>query len=213
MALVTKMFMVGMLSTNCYVAFCSETLDAVVIDPGLGDRSEVAEVSAFVESKSLRVKFIVDTHGHPDHTCGNAAVKKAFNVPICIHEADAYMLGESGKDTARYFGFNCVSPPADVLLHDGDSVRFGNCALKVVHSPGHSDGSVMLVGEKEIFTGDTLFAGSIGRTDFPGSSERAMLLSLKKLASLPDGLVVYPGHGPASTVGSEKRSNPFLQGL
>jgi hydroxyacylglutathione hydrolase len=213
MVLVTKMFTVGMLSTNCYVSFCSETLEAVVIDPGLGDESEVAEVAAFVESKGLKVKSIVDTHGHPDHTCGNGAVKKVFKVPICIHEDDAYMLGESGRDTARYFGFDCVSPSADVFLHDGDLVKFGNCALKVVHSPGHSAGSMMLVGEKEVFTGDTLFAGSIGRTDFPGSSEGAMMLSLRKLMDLPDGFVVYPGHGPASSMGVERRVNPFLQGL
>ncbi len=213
MVLVTKMFTVGMLSTNCYVAYCGETLEAVIIDPGLVDQSEVTEVAAFVEGKGLKAKFIVDTHGHPDHSCGNGAVKKAFKVPICIHEADAYMLGESGRDTARYFGYDCVSPPADVLLHDEDSVKFGNCTLKVVHSPGHSAGSVILVGENEVFTGDTLFSGSIGRTDFPGSSERDMLLSLRKLAGLPDDLVVYPGHGPASSLGVEKRSNPFLQGL
>lgn len=213
MVLVAKMFTVGVLSTNCYVAYCSETLEAVVIDPGLGDQSEVAEVVAFVEGKGLKVKFIVDTHGHPDHTCGNGALKKIFKVPICIHEADAFMLGESGKDTARYFGFDCVSPSADVLLHDRDLVKFGNCTLKVVHSPGHSAGGIVLMGENEVFTGDTLFAGSIGRTDFPGSSERAMLLSLRKLVDLPECFLVYPGHGPISSVGMERRVNPFLQGL
>jgi glyoxylase-like metal-dependent hydrolase (beta-lactamase superfamily II) len=123
------------------------------------------------------------------------------------------MLGDSGKDTARYFGYNSVSPAADILLQDGDYVTFGDIVLRVVHTPGHSFGSVVYLGETEIFAGDTLFAGSIGRTDFPGSSDREMQVSLKKLVQLPDYFVVYPGHGPQTTIGEEKRVNPFLQSL
>ncbi len=208
--LMKKMFTFGMFATNCFVAYCSETHEAVVIDPGVGDPAEVDELTAFISRNKLQVKFIVNTHGHPDHSCGNREVKKAFDAPICVHEADAYMLGDSGRDTATYFGYDCVSPPADVLLHDGDSVKFGNCALKVVHCPGHSAGSIVLVGEKEVFTGDTLFAGSIGRTDFPGSSERDMQVSLQKLKGFSDYFVVFPGHGTVSSMGVEKQSNPFL---
>jgi hydroxyacylglutathione hydrolase len=211
--LMTKMFTVGMLSTNCYVVSCRETRKAVIIDPGFGNNAEAEEVFSFIENSDFVLKFIVNTHGHPDHTCGNELVKNKFHVPICIHEADAYMLGESGKDTARYFGFDCVSPSADVLLHDGDSVTFGDVTLKVLESPGHSFGSVVILGETEVFTGDALFAGSIGRTDFPGSSDRMMQLSLKKLLRLSDYFVVYPGHGPATTMGEEMRVNPFLLGL
>lgn len=211
--LMTKLFEVGALSSNCYVAFCSDTHEAVVIDPGFDTQREAEEIFKFIKSNELTVKFIVDTHGHPDHTCGNAAVKSKFHVPICIHERDAYMLGERGMETARYFGYDCVSPAADVLLKDGDLVKFGVCALKVTDSPGHSEGSMLLVGEKVIFSGDTLFAGSIGRTDFPGSSDSKMQASLKKILRLPELLVVYPGHGPPTTLRDERKANPFLLSL
>jgi glyoxylase-like metal-dependent hydrolase (beta-lactamase superfamily II) len=120
------------------------------------------------------------------------------------------MLGTLGKVIAKFFGFNSSSPSADNLLKDGDYVKFGKIALKVMHTPGHSPGSISLIGENEVFTGDTLFAGSIGRTDLPQSSESDMKESLKKLATLPEDFRVYPGHGPTTTIGEEKRSNPFL---
>jgi glyoxylase-like metal-dependent hydrolase (beta-lactamase superfamily II) len=140
-------------------------------------------------------------------------MKERFNVPILIHEYDAHMLRKASNNIAEFFGFENSSPPADTLLHNEDLVKFGKIILKVMHTPGHSRGSVSLLGEKEVFTGDTLFAGSIGRIDFPESSEPNMKLSLRKLANLPNHLVVYPGHGPATTIGEEKRSNPFLQWL
>jgi len=202
-----------MLSTNCYVVHCAKTREAVIVDPGFSSQGEAEEAIQFITANDLKLKLIIDTHGHPDHTCGNGLVKDRFHVPICIHEDDAFMLGESGWSTARFFGFDCVSPSADILLKDGDSLKFGDESLKVIHSPGHSGGGIVLQGEKEVFTGDTLFAGSIGRTDFPGSSVRQMQLSLRKLAGLPDFFVVYPGHGPVTTMGEEKRVNPFLQGL
>jgi glyoxylase-like metal-dependent hydrolase (beta-lactamase superfamily II) len=209
----TKTFELGMLSTGCYVVNCRDTLEAVIIDPGFDNQTELAEIISYIESNRLDLKFIVNTHGHPDHTSGNEAIKERFHVPIAIHKDDAYMLGDSGKDTARYFGYNSVSPAADILLQDGDYVTFGDIVLRVVHTPGHSFGSVVYLGETEIFAGDTLFAGSIGRTDFPGSSDREMQVSLKKLVQLPDYFVVYPGHGPQTTIGEEKRVNPFLQSL
>jgi glyoxylase-like metal-dependent hydrolase (beta-lactamase superfamily II) len=209
----TKMFTVGPLSTNSFVVNCKETLQAAVIDPGVVSLSEIGEISSYIIENRLELKFIVNTHGHPDHTCGNKALKDRFNVRICIHQADAYMLGETGMETAMYFGYDCVSPPADIILQDGSYVKFGDVALRAVHTPGHSFGSIVLLGETEVFTGDTLFAGSIGRTDFPASSEREMLASLRKLVSLPDYFVVYPGHGLTTTIGKEKRVNPFLRGL
>jgi glyoxylase-like metal-dependent hydrolase (beta-lactamase superfamily II) len=144
---------------------------------------------------------------------GNQLLKDRYHVPICIHKDDAYMLGESGRETARYFGYNTLSPPADILLHEGSYITFGDITLRVIETPGHSFGSIVLLGETEVFTGDTLFAGSIGRTDFPASSDREMQLSLRKLRSLPDYFVVYPGHGPTTTIGEEKRVNPFLNRL
>jgi glyoxylase-like metal-dependent hydrolase (beta-lactamase superfamily II) len=208
-----KMFEVGMLATNCYVVNCRETLQAAVIDPGFGSQSEADEVITFLNGNSLELKLIVNTHGHPDHSCGNAALKDVFHVPICIHSDDAYMLGNSGRETVHYFGYDCVSPPADVLLQEGGYIKLGDVTLKVLHTPGHSLGSISLIGETEVFTGDALFAGSVGRTDFPGSSDVEMQKSLRKLKRLPDYFKVYPGHGPATTIGEEKRVNPFLLGV
>jgi glyoxylase-like metal-dependent hydrolase (beta-lactamase superfamily II) len=211
--MMVKMFTVGNFFTNCYVVTCEKTKEAIIIDPGFEDKSEAEDIFKFIKTNALTLKYIVNTHGHPDHTCGNSMVKKIFNVPILIHESDAPMLGEISKRIAEYMGLASFSPPADMLLHDGDTIKFGKITLKVLHTPGHSSGGISLLGEKEVFSGDTLFSGSIGRTDFPESSERDMNLSLKKLAYLPDNFVVYPGHGPTTTIGEEKRSNSFLQWL
>jgi hydroxyacylglutathione hydrolase len=202
---------VGGLSTNCYVTSCLRTREAVIIDPGFEGPDEANSIFSFIEKKELILKLIIDTHGHPDHVCGNELVKKKFSVPIAVHEADAFMFGESGKKVANFFGFDHTSPSPDILLHDNEVLKFGKTELTVIHTPGHSAGSVVLVGEREIFTGDTLFEGSIGRTDFPWSSEADMMLSLKKLSALQDDLAVYPGHGSPTTMGQEKRLNPFMQ--
>ena len=204
------MFAVNRVSTNCYVVSCEETGEAIIIDPAFDRPSEAREILGIIDKASLKLKLIVNTHGHPDHTCGNGIVKEKFGVPILVHENDAHFLGKTGLSIAQAFGFD-GSPPADVLLQNGDQVKFGNVTLKIVHTPGHSLGGISLVGEKEVFTGDTLFKGSIGRMDFPDSSEADMKNSLAKLAHLPDDLIVYPGHGSTTTIGEEKRSNPFLQ--
>jgi len=213
MLMIVQMFTVGRFFTNCYVVGCEQTKESIIIDPGFDGQFEAERVYEFIDANALVLKLIVNTHGHPDHTCGNGIVKKRFHVPILIHEYDAHMLGNLRNKIAELFGFEISSPPAGMLLHDGDMVKFGKTTLKVIHTPGHSRGSILLLGEKEVFTGDTLFAGSIGRTDFPESSARDMTLSLRKLANLPTNLVVYPGHGPITTIAKEKRSNPFLHSL
>jgi len=211
--MIVQMFTVGRFFTNCYVVGCKQTKEAIIIDPGFDDSFEVERVCKFIDVNALTLKFIVNTHGHPDHTCGNGMVKERFHVPILIHEYDAHMLGKSGNKIAEFFGFENYLLPADTLFHNEDLMKFGKITLKVMQTPGHSRGSISLLGEKEVFTGDTLFAGSIGRMDFPESSELDMKVSLRKLANLPDYFVVYPGHGPITTIGEEKRSNPFLQFL
>lgn len=205
-------FAVGKVPTNCYVVSCEENGEAVIVDPAFDRFSEAEEVFGVIDEARLKLKFIVNTHGHPDHTCGNGFVKDRFSVPILVHEKDAHYLGETGLGIAQLFGFG-GSPAADVLLQDGDLVRFGKATLRVAHTPGHSLGGISLIGEREVFTGDTLFAGSIGRMDFPDSSEEDMKNSLVKLARLPDSFVVYPGHGPATMIGREKHSNRFLKQL
>lgn len=208
--MITQMFTVGKLFTNCYVVACQETKETIIIDPGFDKANEAEKIVKFITENSLKLKFVVNTHGHPDHVCGNGIIKENFKTPILIHEKDAFMLGKLGKVLAKLFGFNTTSPPANILLKDEDTIKFGKITLTVMHTPGHSPGSICLTGENEVFTGDTLFAGSIGRTDLPQSSEKDMKNSLEKLKCLPNHFMVYPGHGPTTTVREEKENNPFL---
>lgn len=193
-------FNVGILSTNCYVVNCPETREAIIIDPGFEAPYEAEQVIRYVDENALKVKFIVNTHGHSDHISGAVVLKRKYGVPICIHTYDAPCLDGLGESFS----------PANVLLEDGELLKFGRVTLRVMHTPGHSLGSISLVGDKLVFTGDTLFAGGIGRTDFAGGSDRDVKCSLQKLVGLPDDCVVYPGHGCFSTIGDEKRLNPFL---
>jgi len=205
------MFTVGRFFTNCYVVSCQQKNEAIIVDPGFDHRLEAEKIFEFINENDLVIRFILNTHGHPDHTCGNGIVKEKFRVPISIHEYDAHMLGKLSEKAAEFMGFQNSSPPADMSLREGDLVKFGTITFEVIHTPGHSRGSISLQGQKEVFTGDALFSGSIGRTDFPESSEEDMRLSLKKLVRLPEHFVVYPGHGPTTTIGEERRSNLFLQ--
>jgi len=173
-----------------------ETREAIVIDPGTGRETEAKKILKEIESNGLKIKYIANTHGHPDHTGGNKIFVEATDAPILIHEYDAPML---------------KGPFADRMLHDGDSVQVGGIVLRIFHTPGHSQGSISLIGKDVVFTGDTLFAGSIGRYDLPGGSVDEIKKSLKKLMILSDHMKVYPGHGPTSTIGEERRNNPFLQ--
>jgi hydroxyacylglutathione hydrolase len=193
-------FIVGELLTNCYVVHSQNTREAIVIDPGFNYPFEGDQIFQYISVEELRVKLILNTHGHSDHVSGDRAMQKRYHVPVYIHEFDAHLLNETNESD---------SVP-NVILEDGSLVEFGDATLKVIHTPGHTKGSVCLLAENLIFTGDTLFAGGIGRTDFPGSSHSYMISSLKKLQLLPDWLVVYPGHGPSTTIGEEKRNNPFL---
>ncbi len=194
-------FTVGMLSTNCYVANSQQTKEAIIIDPGLEFSSEVQKILDYITQGALKVKLIVNTHGHSDHISCDVIFQEKYNVPIYIHKYDAYFIER----------FNKSKFPADVLLEDGSLIKFGGESLKVMHTPGHTPGSICLLGERLVFTGDTLFAGGIGRTDFPGGSVSDMRLSLQKLMRLPGYLLIYPGHGAASMMGEEKRVNPFLK--
>jgi len=212
--MITKMFTVGALYTNCYVVGCNETKEALIIDPGFDTELVAKRILREADQLELQIKYIVNTHGHPDHIAGNGIVKKLTSAPILIHEYDAPMLTRATENLTMLFGLRTASlPPADRILHNGDAIKVGEVMLRVLHTPGHTRGSISILGNDVVFTGDTLFAGSIGRTDLPDSSPKEIMSSLKKLTILPDHIKVYPGHGPASTIGEEKKSNPFLQNL
>ena len=210
--MIVKILTLGALDTNCYVVWDEKSEETIVIDPAFSTESEGKRtVLRLVHMGNLSVKFIVNTHGHADHTCGNGPVKKATGAPILIHELDAPLLGESGQEWANLFGIRLTSPPADKTLREGDRIVIGEIPLNVLHTPGHTPGGISLVAKDFAFVGDTLFKGSIGRTDLPGGSYEQIIKSIKeKLARLPDNLVVYPGHGPATNIGEEKRTNPYL---
>lgn len=193
-------FTVGMLATNCYIASCKQTKEAIIIDPGLDLLIEAKPISDYINEAKLKVKFIVNTHGHQDHVKGNTIFQEKYGVPICIHTLDAPFIASTEKSNL----------PANILLEEGSPITFGTETLKVMHTPGHTPGSISLISDKIVFTGDTLFAGGIGRTDFAEGSMSDMRLSLQKLVRLPDYLLVYPGHGETSMIGEEKRINPFL---
>jgi hydroxyacylglutathione hydrolase len=198
--MLVETFPVGMLYTNCYVACCQKTKEALIIDPGLEYTQESIPISNYIAKEELKVKFIINTHGHDDHIKGDSVFQEKYKVPVCIHRLDEHYLGE--------VSFKPSLP--NVLLDDGSQIVCGEETLKVLHTPGHTQGSICLIGEKLVFTGDTLFAGSIGRTDFEGGSIKEMQASLKKIKQLPDYLLVYSGHGETTIMAQEKRANPFL---
>lgn len=199
---------VGAMGTNCYIAYDEDTREAVIIDPG----AEGKRIIDQVERNNLKVKYIVNTHGHGDHIMANKYVKEATGAELLIHEEDAPMLTNARLNFSAFMGQGVSEPAADRFLKEGDVLSLGQAALKVLHTPGHSRGGICLAGEGVVFCGDTLFQLSIGRTDFAGGSFPELINSIKtKLLPLGDSTVVYPGHGPETTIGAEKRGNPFLE--
>jgi hydroxyacylglutathione hydrolase len=201
-------FVVGELQENCYLVVDEESSGAVLIDPGAeGDR-----LVAAVRASGARLEAIWVTHGHMDHIGGIAAVKRAWDVPIYLHPLDAPLYAGAARAALVYGVTFETAPPADRTLADGDVVSLGALRFEVMHAPGHAPGHVVLHGHGVAFAGDCLFAGSVGRTDLPYSNPGDLSRSLEKIVELPGETVVYPGHGPTTTIGREIRSNPFLNG-
>ena len=203
---------VGFMEVFCYLVACSRTKEALVIDPA-GDEERVVDR---IKEKKLNLKYIVNTHGHADHTCGNEKVKELTGAEIVMHELDDQMFNSAqGQEMAKQWGFN-TSPPADKHVKDGDQIVVGDVSLNVLHTPGHSPGGICLLGDGNVFTGDTLFVGAIGRTDLPGSSMDQFMESIKeKLLTLPGETIVRPGHNygvrPFSTIEEERQANPWIR--
>lgn len=207
MGLLIQRLVVGPFETNCYLAADECTRQAVIIDPGGGPE----EIIRQVESDGLTVIGIVNTHGHADHIAANAILKTRFNCPILIHRADGPSLTDSELNFAAVLGqTEPLSPPADRLLEDGDQILVGNTVLRVIHTPGHSQGGISLFTDGILFSGDTLFAGGIGTDLYGGSYDQLMSSIRDRLLILPGETIVYPGHGPHTTIEAERRSNPWL---
>ncbi len=206
--MIVNVLVVGPIGANCLILGCEKTRKAVVVDPG----DEGDKILGRLAKDKLTVEKIINTHGHFDHVGGNRRLKDVTGAEILIHEKDAPMLGYL-KEMAMSFGMRMEnSPPADRFIKDGDIITFGEEKLKVLHTPGHSEGGVSLVADDFVIAGDTLFQGSIGRTDLPGGDYDTLIRSIKtKLLPLGDSMKVYTGHGPATLIGSEKRFNPFLR--
>ena len=206
--MITRTLPVGPLQANCYVVGCEETRRAAVIDPG-GDTDKILSA---LDKDNLKVSAIINTHGHFDHVGGNKALKAATDADLMIHELDAPMLTQLAQAAAAWGMRTENSPAPDRLLDHGDTVDAGNIRFNVIHTPGHSPGGICLYVEHEnaLFVGDTLFAGSIGRTDLPGGDYNTLISSIQtKLFSLPEETVVYNGHMEATSIGKEKKFNPF----
>lgn len=199
---------VGAFAENAWLIVDPASGDAVLVDPG----AEPRRLIALVEQSRATLRAIWLTHAHLDHIGGIAGVKARWNVPVYLHPADRVVYDNAARAAALYGVEFEVPPPPDHALAEGDELRIGSLAFDVWHVPGHAPGHVVFIGHGAMFGGDLLFAGSIGRVDLPLSDPRAMQGSLERLASLPDATVVYPGHGPSTTLDEERRTNPFLAG-
>ncbi|MCW2278057.1 MBL fold metallo-hydrolase [Heliophilum fasciatum] len=198
---------VGALQTNSYLAMCPETKEAILIDPG----DEGQRIVAWIEEQKAKVVAIVNTHGHADHIGANKAVQAATGAPLLCHSDDAPMLTTPAKNLSVYMGPPLESPAAARELADGDTITAGTLQFTVLHTPGHTRGGICLYAPAVLFAGDTLFEESVGRTDLPGGSYPTLINSIRqKLLTLPAETVVYPGHGPSTTIGHEAVANPFL---
>lgn len=201
---------VGAMQVCCYIVSCETTKEAAIIDPGGGEN----EILDRCQKNNLQVKYIIATHGHPDHVCGNALLKQKIGAQIIMHKADAEFFWK--PEVQKYFSMLGLpeSPKPDILVQDGDTISFGNEKLQVIHTPGHTPGGICLYNAPDCFTGDTLFAGGVGRTDFPGGSVQELMSSIKnRLLALPPDTIVWPGHGyggSRSTIADEAKTNPFL---
>lgn len=199
---------VGSFSANCYIVGCNKSREGIIIDPG----DEVNKILDLINKTGLDIKMILNTHAHIDHSLGIQGLKEKLGIDFYMHKDDLAFL-EHLIDQAQFFGLKAKSPPkVDRFLEDGDEISFGELEARVIHTPGHTPGGLSFLTKNSVFVGDTLFAGSIGRTDLPGGSYETLIHSIKsRLLTLNSNTKVYPGHGPPTSIEIERKTNPFLK--
>lgn len=202
-----KKLVVGIFEANCYILWDEKDREAIIVDPG----EEGERIIEIIRKDSLKIKSIVNTHTHIDHIGANDFLGEKTGAPLLVHSADVSLLQNAELNLSALTGKDrSFSLPARVL-EEGDEIRVGNFSLRVLHTPGHTPGSICLYGDNKLFSGDTLFAGGIGRTDLAGGNSKELQKSIKeKILTLPDEVVVYPGHGPSTVVDKERRCNSFI---
>ena len=200
---------VGMFETNCYLVYDEQTRAGLIIDPG----AEAERIIEAIKRLNMKPEKIILTHGHGDHIGGVEALIAEYKIPLFIGNGDEELLVSAVSNFSAMYGLEITCPAPDGLYSEGDKVTFSGHTLSVIHTPGHSPGGVCYRSDGIVFCGDTLFFGSVGRTDFPGCSHEKLINSInEKLMTLPDETICYPGHGPATTIGQERKINPFLAG-
>ena len=203
-----ELVIVGALETNCYLIHCAETMECAIVDPG----AEAEKIFRSIIKKKFKPVILINTHGHVDHVGANKDIKDKYDIPLCIHPEDKHLLEVVNQSELCYFLGAKESPPPDQLLEEGQNIKIGQTNLKVIHTPGHTPGSISLLGDGFLFSGDTLFFGGVGRTDLPGGSWTQLEDTIKaKILSLDGDIIVLPGHGPSTSVRQEKESNPFVR--
>jgi glyoxylase-like metal-dependent hydrolase (beta-lactamase superfamily II) len=208
MPLRVERLVVGPLFSNCYIVWDDKLKEGAIIDPG----EDAHLILKRVMEIGLKIKYILATHGHFDHVAAVAPLKREIEAKFLAHKDDFFFI-EGGRESALRWGFEIEQPPKpDGFIEDGDIINIGGFQLRVLHTPGHSPGGVSYLHEGMVFGGDTLFHGNIGRTDFRMGSFEELKRSIKMLYKLPDDTIVYTGHGPFTTIGEEKRFNPFVRG-
>lgn len=208
MTLKIHKIIVGMIETNCYIIQDEESKDAIIIDPG--DNED--EIFEFINKHGIKhIPYIFYTHGHIDHVRANPKLKKLTNSKIAVHKNDVELIENGELCGATYLGISYHEHSPDIVIQDKDEFEFSGNKIKVIHTPGHTQGCVCYLIDNYLFSGDTLFKSSVGRTDLYGGNYEMILKSIKdKLFILPDETKVFPGHGPETTIGKEKNSNPFF---
>lgn len=205
-----KTVVVGAYSVNCYIVYCDETGDGIIIDPG----DEAKRIKYNVDAlDGINIKMIVLTHAHSDHICAVNELKEYYGVEVALHEEEDDIYSKGLYNLTIVMADVPIADHADILLKEGDAINVGNNKLVVMHTPGHTKGSMCLYGDGMLFSGDTLFAGTYGRTDFPTGDEEKLAASIHRLLCLPDNTVVYPGHYESTTIKTENKYNQMAKNL